>query len=363
MGKLRLLLALSVVATHGGVFWKFHLVDGPTAVQAFFIISGFYMSLILNEKYIGEFNSYQLFIKNRLLRLYPVYWIALLGTVLLTAAYVLIKNDGNLSIFQFFKNAHPTLSTWIFLVLTNLIIIGQDILMFTGINDAGSLYWTSSTPAVPMTAFLFVPQAWTISMELMFYLVAPFIVRKNWKFVAFLMIVSMIVRLYLFYSAGFKDDPWTYRFFPSELFFFLSGYFAYRLFVSIRSKKDKWIRYSLPFTVVIIGTVISYSFLPDHYFHDWVFPLKKCIFLVLVFLAIPFLFLAQKNQPLDRLIGELSYPVYLLHIAVIMVVSGLGLLENYPWLVIIITLVISLMVHKLVMNPVESKRQEPFRKF
>ena len=83
MGKIRLLLALSVVAVHGGIIWKFQLVGGHIAVQAFFIISGFYMSLILNEKYIGSNSSYKLFITNRFLRLYPIYWTVLLFTLLL----------------------------------------------------------------------------------------------------------------------------------------------------------------------------------------------------------------------------------------------------------------------------------------
>lgn len=336
--------------------------DAPTAVQAFFIISGFYMSLILNEKYTGEFDSYKLFLKNRIWRLFPVYWIALIGTVLLTIGYIILRHDGNLSIFQFYIDSNPTLGTWIVLLFVNLAIIGQDILMFTGIDSAGSLYFTSSTAAVPMTAFLIVPQAWTISMELLFYLVAPFIVRKNWKLVAVIMILSMMLRLYLFYSAGFKEDPWTYRFFPSELFFFLSGYFAYRGFVRIRSQRDKWIHYSIPVTVLILVSILLYSFIPDFRSANAIFTWKQAAFLLMVFLSIPFLFLAQKEQPFDRLLGELSYPVYLSHIAVIMLVRGLGLFSSHNWLIIIITLAVSLLLHRIVMAPIEIKRQKPFRK-
>jgi hypothetical protein len=62
MGSLRLFLALSVAFGHFGVPLGFPTSD--IAVQSFFVISGFYMALVLNEKY-GP-GSYWLFISNRL---------------------------------------------------------------------------------------------------------------------------------------------------------------------------------------------------------------------------------------------------------------------------------------------------------
>ena len=53
MGLIRALLAISVILAHSESFLGLSLVGGKVAVQAFFIISGFYMALILNEKYIG----------------------------------------------------------------------------------------------------------------------------------------------------------------------------------------------------------------------------------------------------------------------------------------------------------------------
>ena len=74
MGILRFLLAISVVAHHCGPILGFDFVGGQVAVQSFFIISGFYMSLILNEKYVGINSSYKLFITNRLIKLYPIFY-------------------------------------------------------------------------------------------------------------------------------------------------------------------------------------------------------------------------------------------------------------------------------------------------
>ena len=50
MGVLRCLLALSVLLAHDVDGW-FKLIDGAVAVQCFFLISGFYMALVLNERY------------------------------------------------------------------------------------------------------------------------------------------------------------------------------------------------------------------------------------------------------------------------------------------------------------------------
>ena len=101
MGMIRFLLALSVVAAHGAVIWKFNLVGGQIAVQAFYIISGFYMSLIINEKYIGKNNSYKLFITNRFLRLYPIYWTVFLGTIL---TWIIVSVISQMHMFPNFDN-------------------------------------------------------------------------------------------------------------------------------------------------------------------------------------------------------------------------------------------------------------------
>src|SRR5215475_13496698 len=81
MGTLRFLLAFSVAYGHLGKPLSFPTSD--VAVQSFFVISGFYMALVLNEKY-GP-NSYWLFISNRLLRLWPAYIVVLVLSLAVTS--------------------------------------------------------------------------------------------------------------------------------------------------------------------------------------------------------------------------------------------------------------------------------------
>src|SRR6201995_5837701 len=89
MGLLRFWLAMAVVFEHTALFmgdpgrfpYHLRLLNGQTAVQSFYIISGFYISLILNEKYVGRGSGW-LFLSNRFLRIYPVYWLMLLLTAI-----------------------------------------------------------------------------------------------------------------------------------------------------------------------------------------------------------------------------------------------------------------------------------------
>jgi len=74
VGLLRTFLALLVVGSHLGAF------GGATfAVKAFFVISGFYMALVIDTRYyalpIADFYA------SRLLRLLPTYWVVGLLTV------------------------------------------------------------------------------------------------------------------------------------------------------------------------------------------------------------------------------------------------------------------------------------------
>ena len=82
MGIIRFILASSVIALHCNSLLGLRLVGGDIAVQAFYIISGFYMALVLDGKYNAtNWNGYKLFIGNRLLKLYPIYWLTLFGVL------------------------------------------------------------------------------------------------------------------------------------------------------------------------------------------------------------------------------------------------------------------------------------------
>jgi peptidoglycan/LPS O-acetylase OafA/YrhL len=90
MGLIRVLLALAVVDFHAvrfassPHFLNLPWINGGVAVQSFFVISGFYMALILSGKYAGR--GVFVFYRARFLRLYPAYWIVAIATYALDVA-------------------------------------------------------------------------------------------------------------------------------------------------------------------------------------------------------------------------------------------------------------------------------------
>src|SRR5678816_3051036 len=71
LGLIRVLLAMAVLFGHLPIL-DVHIIGAALAVQAFFIVSGFYMALVLSGKYSGQAG---LFYSNRLLRLTPTYFV------------------------------------------------------------------------------------------------------------------------------------------------------------------------------------------------------------------------------------------------------------------------------------------------
>ena len=220
MGMLRTLLALSVVLDHLGGAATDRLVGGRLAVQLFYVISGFLISYVLTatDHYQGAPGR---FYANRALRLYPVY--------LVVAALTLLAYAGaGESPFWRIYDGLPLTAT-VYLALSNLLILGQDWLMFFGIEH-GALAFTGSFAHsdVPLYQGLLVPQAWTLGVELSFYLIAPFVLHSPRRLLL-LLLASLALRVALVASGIGRSDPWTYRFFPTELALFLAGSLSHQV--------------------------------------------------------------------------------------------------------------------------------------
>src|SRR5258708_9845515 len=73
MGTLRTIFALAVAIAHAGGIFGYVPMNGDAAVQAFYVVSGFYMALVFTEKYSALANPALTFWLNRYLRLAPPY--------------------------------------------------------------------------------------------------------------------------------------------------------------------------------------------------------------------------------------------------------------------------------------------------
>jgi peptidoglycan/LPS O-acetylase OafA/YrhL len=354
MGLLRLILAISVVLAHSSAIFGCTIVGGQISVQTFFIISGFYMSLILNEKYIHQHNAYSLFISNRLLRLYPIYWFVLLLILTKSLLVYIFSGFTQFSHFDIYVNYYEKLDvfTLIYLAFCNLFIIGQDIAVFLMLNpQTGGLLITDNYLAgnPPLFYFMFINQSWTLGLEIMFYVIAPFLVRKNVKIILGIIMLLIILKIALV-SQGFDYDPWTYRFFPTELVFFLLGNISYRIYQIIKDKiYDK--NLLLTITSLIVMLTLFYDKLN--------LPYQAIIYFAIFLVTLPFIFVYTKKNRFDTIIGELSYPIYISHLFI------RGFTEKLPFttmigsglVLTIASILFSMLLNKIIAEPIEKIRQ------
>lgn len=309
MGFLRLLLAMVVVIGHTPTSLHGQAAPGSVAVQAFFIISGFYIALILNRKYSFP-GATPIFYQQRYLRLVPMYWLSVLATLLVCVVYGRLAHApvGKLAVWAE-KGGSLSFSTITALCASQVSMFGLDGLMFAGIGDTGHLFFTAdwAKETLPAVRFMLVPPAWSLSVELLFYLSAPFLVRRSIRFQLGLVLASFALRIGCMSTMHLADDPWNGRFFPFEVALFLLGSLAYRALPVAEqiARKHGALRYVL--TVAVAGTALFYSRIPvpDEVRH-WAF-------LGLVLISVPLLFAATQRDAVDRWIGEMSYPLYLIH--------------------------------------------------
>jgi peptidoglycan/LPS O-acetylase OafA/YrhL len=350
MGLIRLLLAISVITAHSSTIFGFNFIQGQMAVEVFFMISGFYMALILTEKY-NKKSDYKLFISNRFLKIYPTYWLILILCFIYRLIHFLY-NPTSPDILGFFNsNYHLNFFSFLFLLIPNFTIFGLDSTFFFGLSQNGSLFFTSNfhqfSPA--LYNFDLIVQAWTLSLELMFYLLAPFLNRLKNKYLLLIMSLSLGLRFFL-YSRGLNHDPWNYRFFPNEIVFFLAGILMYRIYRFIKNKSFKFISfYSFFF---YFSYLIFYQFLP----HERT---KQLVLFILSFIFIPFIFNLFKNNKVDRFIGELSFPVYVSHFLIIDILTHFTKLPHQflGLSTTIISIIFSILILKFIINPINTFRQ------
>jgi len=361
MGTLRFTLAIAVVVVHasylyGHDLYGLKLTGGVVSVQTFFIISGFYMALILDTKYVGQ-GSYRLFLTNRFLRIYPAYWVVLLLTLVVATAFPSATHIFGFSIHDYVRT-DPALSleTFAFLILTNLVLFGQDTVLFQAIDDQGGLLFTpdfeNTEPA--LYTFMPLPQAWTLSLELMFYVLAPYFAKKTTATLVGLILASLALRLVLYFGADLYHDPWTYRFFPTELAFFLAGMVSYRAYAVV---KEQFVGNGTTIlsTAFLIGVTVGYQFFPG----DWE---KQWLYYALVLALIPAIFREATSQgSIDGWMGELSYPIYISHIFVLLSLSPLlasiGPSIHINLIVCLGTVAFSWLLVRFVVRPLEDYRQ------
>jgi len=292
MGLIRLILAICVVVSHVrdfvlnpvgvGLSATILPLNGNLAVAFFFVLSGYLISYALHNKYPTSLNGTYSFFKSRALRIYPLWWILYLFSVI-------VLGSGLVNWLT-----HPSVET-----ISSFFLFGSD--------------WILAFKTYPVMYDNHFPNGtgigWSLASELSFYALSPFLLRSTAASVIVFLFSALIRFTFLFVNGNAYNDAWVafcYCFFPSTILFFLIGHFA------------RMLTPHLSFGVLISWVFACGSFLICLFTIGRPFDNAFLYAAVLLFAAaLPCIFESSKNSRTLNAIGDLTYPLYLVHVTII----------------------------------------------
>ena len=351
MGLMRFLLAMAVVVSHIQPA-HFALMTANIAVNVFFCISGFYMSLILT----GKYHDRTTFYVNRYLRLYPVYLIVSLATwawFLFAWMYV-----GHIPINSWI-DLYEQMSWWqkLLLAISNWTMVGLDIpSLFHFKANAGFLFFHFYEPSdAPDGAkwageFRTIGQAWSIGVEIWFYLIAPFLVALRSRWILLIGLASLVLKIVME-----KNGLLTYFFFPAQLCFFMAGMLLHRAYVAFRIEKVDW-RIGFFVLMAVVVLFVFFDMLPKS--------VARYVIYVSFIPAIPVLFAVTRKNRFDINLGNLSYPIYIVHVLILSIAqpvldrANINVHSNvFALAAVAFVLVASIILYVVIERPIDAFRQ------
>ncbi len=309
-GAFRLILALIVVGFH----LSRYVFIGNAAVYAFFILSGYWVSKMYEEKYISVKRGIGIYLVSRMWRIYPIYWLALGCSMLINYALYGSRYWDKIATYHTLEQVHFGLS--------NFTLLG----------------YCQTTPK-------FLSPAWSLDIEMQFYLLLPLMIycirRVNIRWLLLVSVVLMVCAL-SYYGR-------MYRSILKYLPYFLIGIAMAKgmRFDFVRAKVSLWILLAvlgLHFVMPVLyqETVLSkFSMYNVHL--NYVLPL-----IILPYIQHNINIQSKGN---DMMYGALSYIVYLFHWVLIIpylyYYGELSQLQKLPYTVIYLLLLtfISILIY------------------
>jgi peptidoglycan/LPS O-acetylase OafA/YrhL len=276
----RFILAICVVQGHllgpkAGAPWL-----AWQAVFSFYVLSGFLMSLVLNQNYGFTSGGLVRFAVNRWLRLFPVYY-AVIG---LTAFYIMLVGPLNQ------LNNAITLPSTGAAIFANLTIIN-----LTGFNSAAMQRLS--------------PTTWSLAIEIFcYFLLAIYFAKSQIRLLVLLTVGIGIAGVQIFIDFDHPNYglPNHYLVFQAGLIPFALGGLAYfnrsARFYELSGSK-------LSLLGVLFLTNFALGYFSD--FHKYVSGLYLAALLNV--LLIPMLFTQTTKHHWQKLLGALAYPIFLSH--------------------------------------------------
>jgi len=354
MGIIRTLMAISVLITHTEPLFGVRLLNGDMAITCFFVISGFLMALILDTRY----SILRVFYENRLLRIYPPYFFSFLFA---TMVYFFLSDPSHdpMGVLSLLWVNWDVLGL-VWAAVSNLTLIGIDYIRYAGLSD-GTLVFPVflNEGAAGGHNLLLIPQAWTLALELQYYLLAPVFMRLRTISLVVVCALSLGLNIglsLLAHGAGLKVD--LMPFFPAQLTYFLMGALAYRLYRALHTD-------GVPHSLLRIGGVVAVPVCLALvvFGYDLVNALgsyvkrEADIFYIAFASTIPFLFYCTKNWKIDQRIGDYSYPIYLFHLAVVATLEGVVPQAMRGEATLLVTLALCAVYIQVIDRPLQAYRR------
>lgn len=282
LGTLRFFLAILVVYAH---LCNKLLTTGHFAVYTFFILSGYLITYIVKNKYGKSLKGLKLYAQTRILRIYPTYLFALVVSV---AIFLFIPSSF---LIDFYKTLQipNTLSS----IAKNIFIFGLD-----------------SEEAISI-----LPQTWTLYIELVYYILIALFFARSKK-------ASLLLLLFgiLFHSYYLLTNP---EIFKLRHFLIPAAALPFGLGICLCHYKktieklllNSHFKKSLLLIVLLYIANIGITIIPPtHYILDTRY-LPYYMNMILSTILTLYLLQINKNKfsKIDKYLGDLSYPIYLIH--------------------------------------------------
>jgi peptidoglycan/LPS O-acetylase OafA/YrhL len=276
MGYFRFSLIIAVVYYH----LAGQMIAGPAAVYGFFLLSGYVITLVTAEIYNKGWRSKWYFMANRAARVWPTY-LACLAVAL--ACMALVGFTTGFYQREFLFPSSP--ESW----LVQFSIVG--------LSDFAGERWPERI----------LPPAWSLSTEIVYYLIIGLITGSSRRLTAAAFGVAIAISAYLL----FNDYPYRYFYFsiqgPAVAFFTGAMFYHYRGVFQGMYLRETWL-------LIILANAVLY--LPD------LIGLQRKEVLVLYittfylsYIVMCLHILSQKARPgrFEQFLADITYPMFLLH--------------------------------------------------
>ena len=283
-----------VVVQHiGGISWL-----GGYAVFGFYILSGYLMTYIMHRSYAYSVQGVLRYGLNRALRIYPMYWMASLLTLLL----IVWLGESYTSAYHkamLFPTAFTDIIKNIFLLFPNL-------------------------ETVRLT-----PPAWALTVELFFYVLIGLGLSRHQKVTLIWLGVSIIYHP----VAWVLDMDRYFSVFAASLPFAMGAclfHFKEPIWKRIQSNitgRESYVPILLLLAIFLnwyVGHLLTRS-------HEIFFYINCLLCAMMVLLLTEVKLLPVVSKRLDAWLGDFSYSIYLIHYQVALVVLAWGEMGGMLW--------------------------------